>query len=283
MNAVRKIEDGTQAAAPERPTDIAVSMIHRGRIGRGTVNTRLPYDIGEKTRFYPAPRMSCADETLEAIKGVADRCVPWVKVLVGPRVCSYNQPGEDLSAFRRAGVSPDGRPIHEIAGQAFSRPHVPDGSPEVILATNWTSATGALSTLHHEIWHVVEYHVAAGDFGAVDAVAGAGCPLPGDYLGSNFERRARLYENWACACDEGWRPVSLFGIPVSRIDRVFLAIYRGDMAADIAAGRPAPERLFPGEKTVRAMVAAVRQIWGELGWQGIMLAGVAGLTLARWL
>ena len=283
MSALRKTDDATPtvAALPDRPTDIVVSMIHRGRIVRGTVNTKLPYGVGDTTRFYPAPRMPCADETLVAVKEVADRCVPWVKVFVGPRLWCYTLPGDDLSAFIRLSVSPDGRSIHEIGGQAFSRPHVPEGSPEVIITKGWSGTIGALATLHHEIWHIVEYHVAAGDFEAVDAVAEAGHPLPGYYLKSYAERRARLYQNWACSYDEGWRPVSLCGTPVSRVDRVFLSVYRNDLSADISAGRPAPERLFPGEKTVRALVAAARQVRCELGWQGILLAGVAALTLAR--
>lgn len=153
-----------------------------------------------------------------------------------------------------------------------------------------TSTIGALATLHHGIWHIVEHHVVAGDFQAVDAVAGAGHPLPGHYLGSQVERRARLNQSWACSYDEGWRPVSLFGIPVSRVNRVFLSVYRGDLAGVVAAGRQAPERLFPGEKAARAvgrmadLVAGVaRQVRDELGWQGILMAGIAGLTLVRWL
>ena len=78
MSALRKTDDATPtvAALPDRPTDILVSMIHRGRVVRGTVNTKLPYGVGNTTRFYPAPRMPCADETLVAVKEVADLTRP---------------------------------------------------------------------------------------------------------------------------------------------------------------------------------------------------------------
>ena len=284
MTALRKIDaqPAPVAARTFRPIDISVYLIHQGRVAKRTVNTRLPYGI-DSTRFLPAELMPDAEVTLELVRSVATRCVPWVKVVVGPRPWCDVEPGNDLSSFRRVRILPDGRQIYELGGQAFRRGEVPDGEAEVILVSSWTSPTGALGILHHETWHVVESHVHEADFDAVNAVVGRGVALPGTYMDSALERRARTYEKWACAYDEGWRPVCLLGIPVSRVDRIFLSVYRGDLAADLAAGRPVAERLFPGERAVRAVTAAIGQVWSELGWQGILVAGLAGLTLARWL
>ena len=284
MIALRKSEaQPTTAAVREfRPTDIAVYLIHGGRMARGTVNTKLPYGISS-TRFFPAELMPDAEVTLELVRSVATRCVPWVKVVVGPRPWKDAAPDTDLSAFRRVRILADGRQIYEIGGQAFRRGEVPEGEPEVIIVSSWTSPAGALGILHHEAWHVVERHIHDADFDQVDAAVSRGVALPGDYMDSALERRARLYEKWASAYDEGWRPVTMFGFPLARIDRVFLAVHRGDVAADHAAGRPSPPRLLPGERAFRAALGVAHQVRSELGWQGVMLASVAAVTLAHWL
>lgn len=266
MTALRKIEQAKSAVVmPTRPTDISVNLIQGGRMRQGTVSTRLPYDMWDRSRFFPAPRLPCATETLEAVRNLATRCVPWVQVLVGPRLWSYNDPEDDLTAFCNLMVSPDGRIMHEIGGQAWSRPHVPDGSPEAILLSIWGSTKGALSIFHHEAWHVVEYHLAPEDFDVVDAAVGAGHAMLGKYLDSAIERRARVYQAWANAHDEGWRPTTLFGVPLSRVDRVFLSDYRGDVAADRAAGRPSPARFSPAKRPLGRRCGAPRGFGANAG------------------
>ena len=283
MTAVRKLaaQPAPAVTLPVRPTDIAVSMILDGRVGRGTVASRLPYDLSERAVFVAADRMPSADATLEAVREIATRCVPWVCTIVGPQLWLYAAPGEDLTAYKTVRASEDGRIMVVVAGLASRRAAVPDDRREVILLSGGSSTIGVVATLHHEVFHLLEYYLHEDDLAVVNAAVGAGRELPGDYLDSLIERRARVYEAWASAYDEGWRPTALFGIPLSRLDRVFLSVYHGDVAADRVAGRPSQARLLPGERALRVVVGFARQAWDELGWQGVLAAGVAGLILAH--
>ena len=91
-----------------------------------------------------------------------------------------------------------------------------------------------VSTVHHEVWHAVERrHLHPDDVAYVTAAVARGQPRPGVYLASPVERRARLYEAWASAVDEGWRPSRR-----RRLDRILSYVHSGAMARDVSAGRP---------------------------------------------
>lgn len=286
--ALQLVQATVPAAMPGRhATDISVCMLFGGRLHRGTVSSKLPNQVCERNAFFPAPRHKYADETMAAVRAIANRCAPWVKIICGQELWAYDLPDEDTSAFRVRKVH-GGRPMHEIGGIAWHQGCVFDERPEVILLSIYYSTKGAVSTLHHEVWHVAEHHVHDADFDVVNAAVQAGHAMPGEYLASDVERRARAYQGEANSYDEGWRPTCLFGTPVSRLDRVFLSVHDGSLAADINARRPVAERLFPGEaavRQVRRLAGAVgrlgRQVQDELGWQGILVAGVAVLTLAH--
>ncbi len=91
----------------------------------------------------------------------------------------------------------------------------------------------------------------------VDRAAARGQPRPGQYLDSAVERRARLYECWASAWDEGWRPVAVLGRPLRRVDRVCAYVRSGRLARDVARGRNVLPRLGPVCLACRWVVAAV--------------------------
>jgi hypothetical protein len=80
-------------------------------------------------------------------------------------------------------------------------------------------------------------------------------PLPGVYLHSAVERRARLYESWASARDEGWRPLAIGGWPVRRLDRVLLYVHGGGLARDIARRGAAREQAGPLHRAARQCLA----------------------------
>jgi hypothetical protein len=161
MNALRKIEVTTPAPVnlPERPIDITVTQIHQGIIKKGTVNSRLPLRVNGGTFFMPAPRMAYAAETLEAVAEVATRCAPWVRVIVGPRIWSWNHEDSDESAFARVRII-DGRLAHDHGGVAWSSMQKGD---ELIMMGSFAGTAKVTCCLHHEIWHAVEYHLASED------------------------------------------------------------------------------------------------------------------------
>jgi hypothetical protein len=48
------------------------------------------------------------------------------------------------------------------------------------------------------------------------------------------------------AYTEGWRPASSADVPILRLDRVFLYVYSGALARDVAAKRCLLPRTLPG-------------------------------------
>ncbi len=105
--------------------------------------------------------------------------------------------------------------------------------------------TSALATLWHELWHALEYYLPPGDLAAVDRAAAGGIALPGAYLDSAIERRARLAESWLSAYGEGWRPAALLGWPLRRVDRILLHLHSGRLARDVARYGAGRSRLGP--------------------------------------
>ena len=258
-----------------RPTDRAVYLVHRGRVGRGTVRSRMQGSVRRWTQFVPAARMVHAAATLDAVRQVATRCAPWLRVYLGPQLWSFAGEGEDVTAFADVRDLPDGRSIHRIGGQAWRD----DG---VVLVSGWGSTSSALAILHHEIWHVIEDDLDPEDKAAIGAEVSRGIPFPGTYLDSLTERRARAYDAWASAQDEGWRPATLWGVPLRRVDRIWSYVYGGGLAADKAAGRPIKPRLLPGQAATRSTCCAVgataKAVMGNaLAWPLVVLWPLAGL------
>jgi hypothetical protein len=273
MNALRKeiSEQPATVTLPERPINISVIQIHHGVTKHGNVNSKLPAKADGRCFFIPAPRMVHSSETLEAIKEVATRCAPWVRVITGPRLWSWNKEGRDESAFGRVRVV-NGRLAHEHGGVAWSSDD--DKGNELIMVGTFGGTAKIVGCVHHEVWHAVEFHLSSQDFHFVSATVEHGASRPGFYLASSVERRARCYQAYACARDENWRPLSVMGIPMSRIDRIFEYVYNGGLARDVTAGRPVVTRMLPGHRAARAVVR-------ELGWQGIGVVAMAAMFLLQ--
>lgn len=222
--------------------DMAVHEIHRGRVRTGSTRTRLPACADGLSWYEPGVTPHAA-ETLAAVVAVATRCAPWVRLYLGPRLWSVcdTADADDYACRPTVRHLPGGRTEYEHHGRACWH----DG---VILCTSAARLPAAMATLHHEVWHEVERtRLAAADVAAVDRAATRGDPRPGDYLACAVERRARLYESWACAWDEGWRPASVLGWPIRRVDRVCVYVHGGGLARDVARhGAARPQVGLPG-------------------------------------
>ena len=232
--------------------DDAVHMIHRGRIVHGTVLSRLPECVRGRSWYEPGV-VPHAAETLAAVVAVVTRCAPWVRVYLGPRLWSVcdTADADDYACRPVVRHLLDGRTEYEHHGRSCWD----DG---VILCTSAARLPAALATVHHEIWHEVErVRLSAADVAAVDRAAARGDPRPGDYLASAVERRARLYESWACAWDEGWRPASLIGWPLRRVDRVCSYVHSGRLALDVSRGRVVLPRVGPAGMACRWVASSV--------------------------
>ena len=229
-----------------------VHLIHRGRIVHGTVRSRLPPCV-EELSWYEPGTVPHAGETLAAVTAVVSRCAPWVRDYLGPRLWSACDTADVDDYACRPSVRhlPGGRTEYEHHGRAC-------WDKEVILCTSGCRLPAALATVHHEVWHAVERTcLAAADVAAMDRAAARGDPRPGDYLASAVERRARLYESWACAHDEGWRPAALLGWPLRRVDRVCAYVHSGALARDVARGRAVRPRVGPAGLVGRWVAATV--------------------------
>jgi hypothetical protein len=229
-----------------------VAMIQEGRVSMGTTRSRMP---SERTWFGRGV-LPHAEDTLAAMREVATRCVPWVRVYVGPRLWSIADSEEDFACRSVVADLPDGRKAYEHNGVALL-------TKGAIMVSAKATLPWVMATLHHEIWHEVERNaLSREDIEAVTAAVRSGQQRPGGYLDSVYERRARAYEWWACAYDEGWRPVSVAGVPVDRVDRVFLYVYSGSLARDRRNGAARPQRL-PGVHEVRV---AGRMLLSSFAW-----------------
>lgn len=218
--------------------DTAVHEIHHGRVRTGSVRTRLPtcsdswYELG--------PVMLHANAVLESLRETATRCVPGIRIFLGPRLCRRRGGDCDDSYTWRPNIrhTPDGEIEYEHHGLACY-------TGKVILVASACRLPSAMNIIHHEIWHTCEHlYLHPNDVGIVSRSVAGGIPQPGDYLDSATERRARQYESWASAVDEGWRSLAVFGWPLRRIDRVFAYVHGGRLARDLArhgAARPQVE------------------------------------------
>ena len=68
-------------------TDDAVHLIHRDRIIRGTVRSRLPGCV-EGLSWYEPGTVPHSPEMLAAVALTVTRCAPWVRLYLGPRLWS---------------------------------------------------------------------------------------------------------------------------------------------------------------------------------------------------
>ena len=196
----------------------------------GTTHSRLPACVGE-TCFEPGPLMPHGAAVLDAVAGTVTRCSPWLRLYLGPRLWSVADADADLLACRpvmrrRA----DGRTEYEHHGLAC-------WESGVLLVAGAARLPAVLATVHHEIWHGVEPLLSPAALSAVNAAVQDGRPRPGVYLDSAVERRARLYESWASAVDEGHQVVldGRTGLPAAPLDRILAHVYTGRLAAAVAA------------------------------------------------
>ena len=252
--------------------DDAVHMIHGGRVVRGTVRSRLPECV-DGLSWYEPGIVPHAPEALAAVAAVVTRCTPCARVYLGPRLWSVAATADVADYDCRPTVRhlPDGRTEYEHHGRAC-------WGDRVILCTSAARLPAVLATVHHEVWHEVEHtRLSAADVAAVDRAAARGDPRPGDYLASAIERRARLYESRARARDEGWRPASLLGWPLRRVDRVCAYVHSGALAKDVTRGRMVLPRVGPAGLAFRWVAATV----SAPATAGILPALVAALVWWR--
>ena len=231
-----------------------VYLIRDGRIGLGSVNSPLP-EAARGRRFGPGV-LPQVPATLSAVQGVVARCAPWLTVYLGPKLWSIADSPADYDCRATVRRRSDGRVEYEHHGLSLT------GRDVVMVAASARLPT-VLATVHHEIWHAIERHLHPADLAIVDAAVARGEARPGEYLDSMIERRARSYEYWACARDEGLRPASLCSVLVDRIDRIFEFVHSGALARDRVAGRPIRAQEAPGRRTLRTIY---RLAVASVGW-----------------
>ncbi len=246
------------AAAPtgalDLPVDIAVyEVCGGGKARRGTVNTPLADSLRGATWFGPGCRRSHAAAAVHYCEDTVARCAPWIRCYLGPVLWHLLPPGRDVGEYRMVRRQPDGSIAAVFVGQAWPRLGI------VLVSVALVSYPDVRATLHHELWHAVESRLAAGDRAAVDSAVRCGVSVPSQYLDSATERRARLYESWTSAHAEGWRPISVSGWPIRRLDRIFWYVHSGGLARDIAARDAARPQNGPLEKMSRAILAGARE------------------------
>lgn len=247
----------TSALSAVRPVDVSVWKWRGGDTVAGTVRSPLPLPFRGQIFFSPAPQMPHADQAREAALAAVSRCAPWCTVYVGPRLWSFADPEEDLSAFRDMHRLRDGRVVHGLGGQAWIRGRSL-AAPDTILLAAWASPRALLATMHHELWHVLEKYLSNEAASVIDAAVAAGSPAPGGYLDSIVERRARLYQHWASAMDEEYSVLGS-GTPFRLLDAVFWHAYSGGLARELAARDCEDER--PPRRTVARFLSLNLWMW----------------------
>lgn len=171
----------------------------------------LPCDVPGPAglRLLPGDLGSEGGAALDAAREIVSRCAAWCRLYVAPRV------------------------VHQ--GQEVDGCYEP-GEPSVIAIAVGGGVISAADTAHHECWHAAEEWLSDDALAVVSAAVARGVPRPGAVLASAAERRARLYAAWALAIDEGYEvPAAADGTPLGPLDRVFLAVYRGQLAAAVLA------------------------------------------------
>lgn len=226
-----------------------VILFHDGRRRTGTTRSRLPEHC-QLSRFTPGV-LPQQEETADAVQEIATRCAPWLKVYLGPRLWSvaYSDTDSNLSCRANTKRLIDGSIAYEHLGLACT-----NGGDAILVAAS-IRMPAVISTLHHELWHMLERHLAPDDMDVVNSSIERGESRSGYYLASPIERRARAYESWASAYDEGWRPATICGVIVSRLDRIFSYVHSGDLATELMAGEQVRSRTFPGARIARESLA----------------------------
>jgi hypothetical protein len=225
--------------ALERATDSSVYEIVAGKVRRGTIRTRLPEQCRESGVFFaPAPLMPYLDAKIAVITEIVSRCAPWLHVLAGPALRkTADGPLPDLSAFREVDQGADGRLTYSVSGCAWHFDGQSHGQSPLIAIRTALGLTLVKSTVHHELWHAIEEHLSDEELAIVTAAALKGDPMPGSYLDSAVERRARLYEHFASYIDFGGACATVNGQIALPLQGVFWRVYSGELSRDVTTGR----------------------------------------------
>lgn len=149
--------------------------------------------------------------SLAAVAELAQRLTPWATWYAAP---SYSGSAEVLgSAWIRQGVA---------------------------VVSSAQDPRSAVSTAYHEAWHLADDHLSLAERQAMDAAIARGPAWPTLYLANPWERRARLFQNWALVLHEGGCVSADRRAPESL---VMARVYSGELGRRVVArlaGRRAP-------------------------------------------
>ena len=209
------------SALPDTWPDYALMAAALLLHGKSAV-VELPYVVPEATgvRLLPGVGGQEAGASLAAVSAILDRCVPWCSCYLAPY------------------VELDGQTVLGCAG----------GAGRYLAVSLSSGVLSSTATAHHEVWHASECVLRSDLVARVESAAAMGLPRDGAYHADPEERRARLYEAWACATDEGL-PVSTWsasGVPVCPVVAVLHHVYSGGLAADVAVAEAARHALRRG-------------------------------------
>lgn len=222
-------------------------VIEAGRL----VSTAIVGAGSEVTTHPDDPDMLAVDgdehphwrAALPHVVNIAARVVPWVRWHCAPEFRAA-----DGTFARWGGLA------HRFTGV-------------VLLRTGW-DLRWSVGAAFHEAWHAIEPVLTLAEMAAVDAAVARGPALPDpDYTAHVEERRAHAFEAWALSRWEAPAPARpgslgrLLDTAARRLlpphERVFLAVYEGDVARRAARRGWVPSHRLPAATRQRA--AAERQ------------------------
>lgn len=193
-----------------------------GRVGFS--RRALPMRVPCGAVLSPGPIAAGTLDMLPAAAEIVERVAPWASVQLAPAVWNVDEDGDSsyaalYSTARRTGR--DGTRYYRVNGLAWTS----DGQAHSCVSLQ--PPHRLLPIIHHELFHNVSKRLTAEAHAVLDAaVAGTPIEYPGEYAGRAEERKARFYEHFASALDEGMRIPLMPG----SAEEILYGIYRGDWA-----------------------------------------------------
>lgn len=219
------------SAAPCR----VLYRLHGGAVTPcGLDHFRLPDPCRAWSYFRPAVVPAPTLAMLPRLAQIAATVAPWVTVYAGPELWTVDTLAQGVSVARHTDAH--GRQRVQMGGQAWADP------PIILLALS-TAPSNAFRSLWHELFHVISPRLSVQAHATLDAAVAEAEEFGDAYLDAPEERKARLFEHWACAVLHGLRPAFL--ADAGEPQYVFHAIATGQVARELQEAPPAaPKRGF---------------------------------------
>lgn len=201
-------------------------VLDGGRIGYG--RRPLPWSTpGGGGLLLPGDIAAGTIDMLPQLAEIQRRIAPWTRLYLAPEVWHATagdaEPGgyADLYTEQRREIG--GREYYRCNGFAW-RHGGRDYSVSALAQPHLISRT-----LYHELFHNISGYLSADAHALLDVAVSRGPQFPGEYAGQPEERKARLFECFATALDEGFTCRYELGSAEEILGR----IYTGEVAREI--------------------------------------------------